>query len=248
VTSKAAALSIAAALITVAGCSSSGGAATPTTSVPPAGVAPGPSSSAAATVVPGPTAAPEPTGVPGLSAPDPFCAAWAGYAGTIQALSVAASFGGLTGDRMAALELAAAPRLVELVHAIDQAWPTQPADVAAERATVMDRRIGPHARRAARGVDALKGAGASADELDVISGAWQEALIERDPQAPVIDVPSVGDLQTKVDAAAAAFDAANTPFAQDPSLSTGSVLTPATDAYLTSHCPELAASGIGDSL
>ena len=47
------------------------------------------------------------TGVPGLAATDPFCAAWAAYAGTLQALGVAGSFGGLTVDQLAVLELRA---------------------------------------------------------------------------------------------------------------------------------------------
>src|SRR6185295_16918913 len=103
-----------------------------------------------------PSIAPTPIGVPGLDAPDPFCAAWAAYAGTLQALGVAASFGNLPTVRLAALELAAAPRLAEIVSAIDASWPP---GLASEHTLVIDQRIGPYARRATRAIDALTAAG-----------------------------------------------------------------------------------------
>jgi hypothetical protein len=59
-----------------------------------------------------------------------------------------------------------------------------------------------------------------------------------------VDAP----IQAKVDAAATAFDSDVTPFAQDPSLVVDAVDTPLTDAYLAAHCPDLAASGVGDAL
>ena len=89
------------------------------------------------------TAAPEPTGVPGLDADDPFCSAWAGYAGTLQALGIAASFGELSSDQFAAVELVASPRLVEVAAAIDAVWPSE---LVGERTVVLDKRIGPYAR------------------------------------------------------------------------------------------------------
>src|SRR3954464_2860719 len=58
------------------------------------------------------TSVPDATGVPGLAATDPFCAAWAAYASTLQVLGVAGSFGGLSSHELAVLELRAAPRLV----------------------------------------------------------------------------------------------------------------------------------------
>ena len=113
----------------------------PTTSVPPAEV-----QSRASDPLP-PTAPPGPTGVPGLDATDPFCSAWASYVGTLQALGTAASFGDLAGDRFAALELTAAPRLVDDAAAIEASWPPE---LAAERTIVVEQRIGPYARRAQR--------------------------------------------------------------------------------------------------
>ena len=229
------------ATLLVAGCSSTGSSGRgATTSVPPAEV----SHQATATVAS--SAAPEPTGVPGLAAANPFCAAWAGYVGTVQALGIAASFGDLTSDRFAALELVAAPRLVEVAAAIDASWPVE---LATERTVVIEQRIGPYSRRAARGVAALVAAGVSATDQSTLSTVWQTALQRRDPQVPVPELPPIaGDLQTKVDAAAVAYDNAVTPFAQDPSLVVDAVENPATDAYLAAHCPDLVSSGVGDAL
>lgn len=226
------------------GCDSTESSAGPTTSTPPAEAA-GPGASTAVTTVPI-SAVPESTGVPGLAADDPFCAAWAGYAGTLQALGIAASFGDMSSDRFAALELQAAPHLVEVAAAIAAAWP---AELLGERSLVIDQRIGPYARRAANAVAALTDAGVTAAELATLSAAWQAALSKRDPAAPVIEVPAIADeLQSKIDVAAEAYDAAVTPFAQDPSLAVDGVQTPATDAYLVAHCPDLASSGVGDAV
>ena len=192
------------------------------------------------------TAASEPTGVPGLTATDPLCAAWAAYVGTVQALGIAASFGGLSSERFAALELEAAPRLVEVAASIDASLPPE---LASERTVVTELRIGPYARRAKSAVDALTAAGVTPDELSTLSSTWQSALLERDPQAPVLSVPPIAaDLQAKVDAAAAAYDKVVTPFAQDPSLVVDGVKMPLTGAYLVAHCPDLASSGVGDAL
>ena len=192
------------------------------------------------------TAAPDPTGVPGIGVDDPFCSAWAEYVGTLQALGVAASFGELAGQQFAALELAAAPRLVEVAASIDAAWPSELDD---ERTIVIDQRIGPYARRASRAVESLRGEGVTDGDLATLSSDWQQALSARDPEVAVIERPLLAaELQAKVDAGAVAYDSAVTPFAQDPSLVVDGVETPATDAYLVAHCPDLASSGVGDAL
>ena len=192
------------------------------------------------------TAAPEPTGVPGLAASDPFCAAWAVYAGTLQALGVAGSFGNVDESQFAALELASAPRLVEAVAQIEASWPPL---LVAEKSTVIDRRLGPYARRAQRGIDALQTAGVTPAELSALSAAWQQSLATRDPRVAVIELPAVPEaLQTKVNAAGTAWNAAVTPFAKDPSLVIAGVDTPQTDQYLAAHCPDLASLGVGDAL
>ena len=142
-------------MLTLSACSNAGPSSTSTTSTPPdVGITP--DTSIATTVVP------DATGVPGLAATDPFCAAWAAYAGTLQALGVAGSFGGLTVDQLAVLELRAAPRLVEAAAAIASTWP---AELASERELVVEHRVGPYARRAQRAVDALVDAGATPADL-----------------------------------------------------------------------------------
>lgn len=227
-------------MLLVCGCSQSAPSAAPTTSSPPAEVL---RPTVVATL---PAAPPEPTGVPGLDAPDPFCSTWATYVGTLQALGTAAAFGGIPPEAMVAIEMAAAPRLVEVAAAIDGAWP---AELAAEHSAVIEQRIGPFARRAQRAVDALRAAGVTAEELTTLSSAWQTALQHRDPGSPVIALVDVdAALQAKVDAAGRAFDAAATPYGDDPSLVVEGVAAPSTTAYLAAHCPDLAASGVGDAL
>ncbi len=222
------------------GCTPTVPSAHPTTSTPPAEV----QDRSAETVLP--SAPPGPTGVPGLTAVDPLCSTWASYVGTLQALGTASSFGDLTSDRFAALELIAAPRLVEDAAAIAAAWPPE---LAAEQTIVVEQRIGPYARRAQRGVETLGSAGVSAAELVTLGAAWEAALLAHDPASPVIEVPPVTDeLRAKVEAAGRAYDAAFTPFAQDPSLVVDALPAPETDAYLAAHCPDLAASGVGDAL
>lgn len=222
----------------ISACDESAPSTAPTTSLPPAEV----HAQATTTAV----AAPEPTGVPGLNAPDPLCAAWAAYVGTVQALGIAGSFGALPSEQFAALELEAAPRLVEVAGAIERSLPPE---LDSEHAAVIDQRIGPYARRATAAVDALTAAKVTADEIGILSSTWQSALLGRDPAAPVLSVPPIAaDLQAKVDAAAASYDRVVTPFPQDPSLAADGVKTPLTDAYLAAHCPDLSSSGVGDDI
>jgi hypothetical protein len=159
---------------------------------------------------------------------------------------VAASFGHVSGAQLAALELAAAPRLAAVAAAIAASWPPE---LATEKSVVIEQRIGPYARRAQRAVDALLGAGVTAGELTTLTAAWQQSLAERDPRVAVIVLSEVpAELQAKLDATGKTWDAAVTPFAQDPSLLVGGVATPATDQYLAAHCPDLASIGVGDAL
>lgn len=228
-------------MLILCACTRVSSSADPTTSLPPSDL---PSSATNAPA--GSAAAPEPTGVPGLTASDPLCAAWAGYVGTVQALGVAASFGDLSSAQLAALELTSAPYLAEVAVTIDKSWPVE---LASERATVIDQRIGPYARRAARGDDALVQAGMTTAELSELRSSWQSALATQDPRSPVLAVaPVSAQVQAKLDAATTVYDSAATPFAQDPSLVVEAVDAPLTDAYLAAHCPDLAASGVGDAL
>src|SRR4051812_11346586 len=132
------------------------------------------------------TSVPDATGVPGLAATDPFCAAWAAYASTLQVLGVAGSFGGLSSRELAVLELRAAPRLVEAADAIAATWPPE---LVTERDVVLDRRLGPYARRAQHGVDALVDAGVTIDEVGALGSSWQQALSRRTEADAVMNLP-----------------------------------------------------------
>jgi hypothetical protein len=195
---------------------------------------------------PPPSVAPEPTGVRGLDDDDPFCAEWALYSGTLQAISVAGAFGDVGSADVAGLEVVAAASVTQAIEGIGSHWP---AELTSERASVLDDLLGAFGRRAEKALAALRDAGATDDHIGQLRIAWDAALRARDPERPVIEVPVLpADLAGVVAAAAAAFDAAATPFADDPSLQVGTVRVPLTDDYLAAHCPDLASSGVGDAV
>jgi hypothetical protein len=188
------------------------------------------------------TVVPEPTGVPGLTADDPFCSAWAGYAGTLQALGIAASFGQLSSDQFAALELVASSRIVEVAAAIEAAWP---AELAAEHDVVIDnesgrtpsrteRRCCPHDRR----------------RHDRRTGRPQRGLAGRARGATRRSRSSpcrpCSDLQTKVDGRRR-FDADVTRSPRTPAWRS-TMSRPADRRVPRRPLPDLASSGVGDAL
>jgi hypothetical protein len=252
------AVSVALAVGSLVGCSGngrrssesveSGAATTSATPSPVGGGTAGAGTTPADSVeeVPLPTLAPEPTGVPGIDDPDPFCAAWAVYSGTVQSIAIATAFGGLRSVEVARLEAISAASLVEAVGGIGSDWP---AELMGERSVVLTDLIGPYERRAQKAVAALRDAGVTDDELAELAALWRTALAQREAAEPVIAVPPLSDiLDAEVSAAAADFDAAVTPFANDPSLVVESVEVPLTDAYLSTTCPDLASSGVGDAI
>ena len=127
----------------VSACAESATSSAPTTSLPPAEV----HAESPQTVAD--TEAPEPSGVPGLDAPDPLLCSLGGVRRHVQALGIAESFGGLSSEQFAALELRAAPRLVEVAAAIAASLP--PPNSPASARVVIEQRIGPYARRATEG-------------------------------------------------------------------------------------------------
>ena len=227
---------------------SSGAAATRVSPSPGGGGTPVVVSTTADSVgdVPASTLGPEPTGVPGIDDADPFCAAWAVYSGTVQSIGIATAFGGLPSAELARLEVVSAASLVESVGGIGSRWP---ADLMGERNVVLNDLVGPFERRAEKAIAALRDAGVTDDELAELAALWRTALARRDAAEPVIAMPRLSDiLDAEVAAAAASFDAAVTPFANDPSLVVESVEVPLTDAYLSTTCPDLASSGVGDAI
>jgi hypothetical protein len=207
-----------------------------TASTPPVTAAPGTSA----------TIAPEPTGVPGLDDDDPFCADWAHYAGTVQVLSVAASFGDLDGAGVTRLEVAAAPALVTTIGALAAGWPDE---IAAERDTVLAGSMGGWRIRSGAVVDVLQANGVGVDQLAGLGLAWTDVLAGRDPDDPVPDLDGyTTEQQAVIDAQAPLVLDTLGVFTADASLRRDPADAPATRAYLAANCPDLAASGVGDAI
>ena len=136
-------------------------------------------------------------------------AAWAAYAGTLQALGVAASFGGLPSDQFAALELAAAPRLVEVAAAIDASWPSELAgerNGGARRSGSVRTRDGREPwRRCAARLPVSRLTSSITLSVDVAS-RHLSVVTPSDSDRTVPPLPAGS--QAKIDAAAAAYDSA----------------------------------------
>ena len=161
-------------------------------------------------------------------------------------VAIAAAFGDASSADLAVLELMAAVTVTDAIGRIVTAWPAELAD---EYRVAVDDLLGPFDRRSQKALGALREATVTDAELAELGGAWVQALRQRDHALPMPELPDVAPgLRTKVGAAAAAFDLAVTPFAADPSLAVDAVDTPATDAYLAEHCPDLANSGVGDAV
>ncbi|MCU1502023.1 MAG: hypothetical protein JWM12_1377, partial [Ilumatobacteraceae bacterium] len=167
------------------------------------------------------------------------------YSGSVQIVAVAVNFAELTSAQSATLELEAAPSIVDAVAQIDGAWP---AELAAEHTAAVDGYLGPFARRAAKAVDALRGAGATDAQIGQVRDAWAKVLTTRNPDEPTVAVGLPADLAAEVDAGSTAFDAAVTPWGADPSLSVNLDTIPQTKRYLATHCPDLASIGVGDDV
>ena len=190
--------------------------------------------------------APEPTGVAGVDDARPLCAAWATYSGTVQIIAVAYAFSDLSAEQLTQLELAASPSVVDAVGRIAEAFP---GELAGERERVIESLLGRYQRRAARAVEALRAAGFDDAGAAQLVTSWDVVLRTRDPDEPGVALPATIDpLRERLGAAATAFDAANTPFNLDPSLTVERVEVPLTRALLAAQCPDLASSGVGDAL
>lgn len=218
------------ALAALAGCSGSEGrnlapSAGPVTAAPPGtgGAAP----------VPSVTAPPPVTGVPGLDSRDAFCAAWSRFAGSFQVVAVAAAFAEDPSEAFV-LETEAAPLVADAYRTLGAEWP---AELRAERDTVLTYVLGGFASRSQRVVQALTAAGASDAMLVEIGDAWLDALARRDPEAATLEVRLSDSARAIVDAAAASFAASAVPVNTDPAL-VSDAPTPGLDAYLAANCPD----------
>ncbi|MEM8620843.1 MAG: hypothetical protein AAGF73_14085 [Actinomycetota bacterium] len=173
------------------------------------------------------------TGVPGLDSELPFCQAWSTFAGSFQALALAAGFAADPTQARRA-ELAASPALLAALAAIDQQLP---AELEAERGVLVDDALGPLQRRAERNVEALRAAGLTDAELESVGAAWLDALAITGVDDPEI-APSLPAMLAEIVAVAAdAIAGEIPPINQDPSLVTDTAF-PASEAYLVANCPD----------
>jgi hypothetical protein len=232
-------------VLVIAACSGSDGAApagTETTPAPvsapspptsvaaPATEAPGAEETVAATVI---ATVPD-TGVPGIDSDDLFCRSWSRFAGSFQVVAVAATFGEGGSVEAATLEVMASPVVVASYRDFLENVP----DEAVEESDVVARDFpGPYARRSERALTALRDAGADDVMLEAIAAAWLDALAERDPMSPTLEVALQSDVEVVVVAAAADFDAQLVPIPLDPSL-VSEAEVPLTERYLSDNCPD----------
>lgn len=173
------------------------------------------------------------SGVPGIGSDDDFCSAWSEFAGTFQALALAASFAA-DPDAARRAEVIAAPAVVAAVEDLDGALPEE---LESERDTVLSDLVGPFGRRAQRAVDALVQAGVPPDAIAELGDLWLRTLVERGVDDPDITVDVPADVDASVSEAVTTFVAEVPPIPQDPSLVTDAE-APRTESYLSANCPD----------
>lgn len=184
----------------------------------------------------------------GGSALDEFCGGWDAYGATLLALTAGADSAGT-----AELEVVSAAALVDAIGQIGARWP---AELVGERSIVLSDVVGPYLRRAQKALDALDGAGASADDVRVLALAWREARASGpgpstgqspDPLAWVGELQVPAGVRGLVDAAVERFTSRVPPFATDPTLPGRRALVqsdsaPRTEAFLSANCPGVGAT------
>ena len=173
------------------------------------------------------------TGVPGLDSADEFCRSWSEFAGTFQALALAASLARDPSDA-ARTEVAGSSTIVAAAAGLDEHLPDE---LEPEREALTVGLVGPMARRAAAAVDALTAAGLTDVEISALGEAWLGTLTTSGLDEPIEDVPLDPAVADRVDAAAASLAAARPSIVEDPALITDAS-TPLTLAYLADHCPD----------
>ena len=173
------------------------------------------------------------TGVPGLDSDDAFCAAWSRFGGTWQVLSVGAAFLDAP-SVVAGWEVASSP---VVLTASDDLISNFPDELAAERDPALDGYFGALRQRIEIARSVLDDAGATDDDLAGLSEAWLTALAERDQFDADIGLELSDELQRLVDTAALNLLAQRGPFSSDSTLIVTAV-TPATDDYLATQCPD----------
>jgi hypothetical protein len=174
------------------------------------------------------------TGVLGLDSDVIACRSWSRFAGSFQVVAVAATFGEGGSIEAATLEVMASPVVTSSYRDF---LDNVPAEVVEESELVARDFLGPYARRSERALTALRDAGADDDMVALIAAAWLDALSQRDPVSPTLEVALPPDVEVVVRMAATDFDAQLVPIPRDPSL-VSEVEVPLTERYLSDNCPD----------
>ncbi len=181
------------------------------------------------------------TGVPGIDSGDLFCRSWSRFAGSFQALALAASFG-VDDVEATRSEVVASPALIAAVEGLDTGLP---AELESERSTLVVDLVGPMTRRAEQARAELVAAGLTDEEIEALGDAWLVTLAEEGVDDPDLFVEVDGVDEAAVDAAVAAFGAALPPIDEDPSLITDAQV-PLTEQFLLENCPDQGTLGGND--
>ncbi|MET0663608.1 MAG: hypothetical protein ABWZ42_10800 [Ilumatobacteraceae bacterium] len=173
------------------------------------------------------------TGVPGLGSDDAFCRSWSEFAGSFQALALAASRA-VDPSQWARAEVAAAPTIVDAVAGLHEHLPDE---LEPEREALAVGLVGPLARRAGEAIVALTAAGLTDAEIAAVGTVWLATLTAAGLDEPIDDIVLDPDVADRFDGAVAAFAATRPSIVEDPALVTDPS-TPLTFAYLADHCPD----------
>ena len=177
------------------------------------------------------------TGVPGLDSDDEFCRSWSEFAGTFQALALAASLARDPADA-ARTEVAGSSTIVAAAAGLDEHLPDE---LESERQALTVGLVGPMARRAGAAVDALTAAGLTDAEISALGEAWLGTLTASGLDEPIEQVPLDPAVADRVDAAAASLAAARPSIVEDPALITDASTSAGLNDFRTGARPDAGA-------
>lgn len=183
------------------------------------------------------------TGVPGIDSDDVFCRSWSQFAGSFRAIGLVSAIRDV--DAGLRLEVIASDSVVAAIAGMGTALP---AELEAERDTLVSEFAGPFGRRALKASEALAAAGLGDDGVELLTDVWLATLADvgiDDPSLD-IDIPEGVDIAV-VDAATTAFAATTPAIGDDPSLTTFTEI-PLTDAYTLANCPDAGTLSGNDDL
>lgn len=173
------------------------------------------------------------TGVPGIDSADDFCRAWSVFAGSYQALALAAG----TADPVTAARLEVVANDAIRTGASGLAA-LLPAELDDDRSAITETLTSPILRRADRARDLLATAGVDGEANARLADAWLDALAEQGLQTgdPTVTIDD-RELDVAVREAAVALVDELPPIVEDPSLVVDVDLS-GLESYLFDNCPD----------